>query len=127
MWTGRNASVRNGVAEGGLRYGDLTQRTGYVNTDTGRGMCYAEFATDKEFLAVVKDVSSGKNRLYTVNPATGVYTAVTRTSPPTGEDPADIPDGQIVFTVFKNRVYAAVLGTSKLFVRTIGGLSLIHI
>lgn len=121
MWTGRNASVRNGVAEGGLRYGDLTQRTGYVNTDTGRGMCYAEFATDKEFLAVVKDVSSGKNRLYTVNPATGVYTAVTRTSPPTGEDPADIPDGQIVFTVFKNRVYAAVLGTSKLFVRTIGG------
>lgn len=121
IWEGLNATTESGVVQGGPRYGDVSARTGAHSGDVGRGFFYAEYGGVSEYLAVLKPNGSSACQLYSINPSSMVWSAVTRSSPPSGDDPSAIPDIDIHFAQFEDKVFALQVSTGTLYVRTIGG------
>jgi len=109
-----NATCLDNIGEGCPRYGDKWSRVGADPDDVGYGAFYAEFNGTSEFIAILKRDGDSTARLYSVNPSTGVFTAVTRN----GSDALD--PSMWTFAQYEDRIYA-LNEEDGMWVRRIGG------
>lgn len=109
-----NATCLDNIGEGCPRYGTEWKRTGAHANDVGYGAFYAEYAGTSEFIVILKRNGDSTARLYSVNPSTGVYTAVTRN----GSDALDPSAWH--FAQYEDRIYA-LNEEDGLWVRRVGG------
>lgn len=75
--TASNVRLDRAAVELGPRYGNVLQVPGYNAGDEGRGLFYAEFGGTSEFIAILKRNGDTVCRAYSINPTTGVWTAIT--------------------------------------------------
>lgn len=118
-----NASMEDGIVEGGPRYGDVWSRAGWNAGDEGLGLFYAEYGTTQEYLAVIRHNAEAFARLYKINVTTGVWTQVT------GSGGVGEPDLQSLassaryhFAQYENYVYITTEdSTQPMLKRKVGG------
>lgn len=121
-----NATLSRGGVQGASRYGNVSSWSGYDASDVGLGIFYAEYGGVSEILAIIND--AGTVKAFSVDSG-GTWTAITRNSPPSGEDPQNIdPSGTTAekllpffFTQYLDKILCFKLGTDTAYVRVIGG------
>lgn len=76
-YSAENADLSRLVVEGIERYGVATTRTSAHGSDLGLGVFYAEYDGREEYIAIVRHNGSATAQLYSVNPTTMAFTAIT--------------------------------------------------
>ena len=116
-----NASFVDGVIAGGERMGDLWARASAHASDLGLGLGYAEFEGAEEYLVILRRNGEVTARLSSVNPSTGVFTAVTTGTVNAQSLPAD---GFYMMRQALGYVYILHVGTSTtMWRRAVGDLA----
>ena len=75
-YSAENADLSRIVVEGIERYGVPSTRASAHNSDLGLGLFYAEYEGRSEYLAIVRHNGSSTAQLYSVNPSTMAFTAI---------------------------------------------------
>ena len=112
-WAMQNATTGRGILEGGPRYGQLSTRPGYNTNDVAWGFTFGEYQGNSEIIAIVQPNGSGTARVYSINPTTHVWTALTAAAA------TAVNAGDWVFTQLQDKIYASNV-TDGTWYKTIG-------
>ena len=106
-----NCTTEHGILEGGPRYVNLSRRTGYNAGDVAWGFGYGLYNSNEEYLAVIQESGNSYATVFSINPTTNVWTALTSSG--------QVAASQWQFTQFEDRFICSNV-TGGIFYKHVG-------